>query len=114
MRPLKKRYGHIVTSRRKELLEVVRPHVKLFRDNVTGIAWIEDGTSGTGTSAHPHIHGSGSVAGMRKLGRWRKGDRTVKSHGWIYNIDQPIEPRSADDRLVQAACRCGGDHGGVS
>jgi hypothetical protein len=86
--------------------------VKLYRDDSTGIAWLEDGTSGTGTSAHPSIHGTGSVRGMKDRGYWGKDDRTVRSHGFLYNIDQPIHPRSADDRLVQQACRCGGHHGG--
>lgn len=93
----------------KTLIKEIRPYVKLYRDNETGIAWVEDGTTGNGHSCHPNINASGSVAGMRKLGYWGKEDRTVKCHGAIYNIDR----LSVDDELDEIArqhCRCGGKH----
>ncbi len=93
----------------KVLIETIRPHVKLFRDPKTGIAWVENGTAGTGHSCHPNIHGSGSVPAMKKRGHWDKHDRTVRSHGWIYNIDRLV----VSDRLDEIACehcRCDGSH----
>ena len=109
-RTLRKRYGH--ASARKAHVVEVRAHVNLYRDPKTGIAWIEDGTSGTGLSAHPNIHASGSIRGMRDRGWWGKKDRTVKSHGFIYNIDRSVGGDSADDKLVRNMCECGGNHGG--
>lgn len=109
-RKLHRRYGH--SSARRVLVREVRPYVKLYRDPKTGIAWIEDGTSGTGLSAHPSIHATGSIRGMRDRGWWGKHDRTVKSHGFIYNIDQAAGGSSADDKLVRSMCECGGNHGG--
>jgi hypothetical protein len=108
---LHRRYGHAGRSSRVFVQEV-RPHVKLYRDPKTGIAWIEDGTSGTGTSAHPSIHSSGSVRGMKDRGWWGKKDRTVRSHGFIYNIDHAVGVRTPDDELVRNMCECGGNHGG--
>lgn len=32
----------------KILLETIRPNVKLYRDSATGIAWVEDGNTGSG------------------------------------------------------------------
>ena len=89
----------------KVLLEVIRPHVKLYRDTRTGIAWVADGESGCGHSAHPNIDATGSIRGMKERGYWRKDDRAVRSHGFIYNIDSLV----VSDTLDQTArdhCRC--------
>jgi hypothetical protein len=94
----------------KELLRTIRPYVKLYRDSKTGIAWVEDGSSGMGHSAHPNIHGTGSVTGMRTRGFWGAKDRTVRSHGFIYNIDRS-QVSGELDRIARDACRCGGNHG---
>jgi hypothetical protein len=109
-----------MASRRKELVREIRPYVKLYRDPSTGIAWVEDGTTGVGHSAHPNIHRTGSVAGMKNprhvSGRgpaWGKHDRTVRSHGWIYNIDHSSVSGELD-RIACQACQCGGNHGGCA
>jgi uncharacterized protein YfiM (DUF2279 family) len=94
----------------KVLLREIRPHVKLYRDPKTGIAWVEDGTSGTAASAHPNISASGSVSGMKRKGYWGKSDRTVRSHGFIYNIDRGACSTKLDE-IARDACNCGGYHG---
>ena len=66
----------------KVLLEAVRPHVNLYRDPKTSIAWVEDGSTGSGHSCHPNIHHTGSVRGMKSLGYWEAKDRVVESHGF--------------------------------
>lgn len=87
------------------------PHLKLYRDPKTGIAWIEDGHTGLGYSCHPNIDASGSVAGMKRKGWWGKNDRTVRSHGFIYNID--LLSLSEDlDQVACDYCQCGGKHSG--
>jgi hypothetical protein len=97
-------------SWRAELVRTIGPHAKLYRDRKTGIAWVEDGSSGTGHSAHPNIDATGSVRGMKAKGWWGKNDRTVRSHGFIYNID--IFHTSDDyDVIAARACQCGGNHG---
>lgn len=93
----------------KILLEVIRPHVKLYRNPRTGIAWVEDGTSGTGHSCHSNIDSSGSVSGMKSRGYWGKNDRTVRSNGWIYNIDR-LSVSGELDEIARQHCRCGGVH----
>jgi hypothetical protein len=105
---LRHRYGH-GNRARKEHIREVRPYVHLYRDPKTGIAWIEDGTSGISVSVHPNIDSTGSIRGMRDRGYWGKKDRTVRSHGWIYNIDR-IVASSPDERLVASVCDCGGVH----
>jgi hypothetical protein len=87
----------------------VRPYVALFRDPKTGIAWVEDGTTGLGHTAHANIASSGSVAQMKRRGFWNKEDRAVRSHGFIYNIDSCIVSNDLD-RIARDACRCGGAH----
>lgn len=93
----------------KVMIRQVRPYVKLYRDPQTGLAWVEDGTTGTGHSCHPNISSSGSVAGMRRRGAWGKEDRTVRSHGFIYNIDRLVVSDDLDE-IARGACRCGGAH----
>jgi hypothetical protein len=86
-------------------IRTLKPHVELHRDHKTGIAWVEDGSTGMGHSCHPNIDTTGSVAGMKKLGYWRDEARTVRSHGFIYNIDNYVATDELD--LVAAnECRC--------
>ena len=96
----------------RKFIKEVAPYKKLYRDDVTGIAWIEDGSSGMGISIHPNIDASGSVKGMKQQGYWGKKDRTVKSHGFIYNIDHIVFDYSEDsqmralENIVAIECRC--------
>lgn len=59
----------------------IEKHINLYRDDKSGIAWIEDGTTGTGVSVHPNIDSSGSVRGMKDRGYWGKKDRTILKGG---------------------------------
>lgn len=93
----------------KRILRVVSEHVVLYRDDRTGISWVEDGTTGNGHTCHASIDATGSVRGMKKLGYWRKNDRTVRSHGYIYNIDTFIASDDLD-WLAAQNCQCGGKH----
>ena len=93
----------------KQLIKEIKPHIVLYRDDKTGIAWVEDGTSGCGHSAHPNIDKTGSVEGMKSLGYWGKDDRTVRSHGWIYNIGVCVVT-SEYDEIARQHCNCGGKH----
>jgi hypothetical protein len=96
----------------KQLIKKVGPYQNLYRDTANGLAWVEDGSTGLGHSCHPNIDASGSVSGMKKRGYWNKNDRTVNSHGFIYNIDEYVVS-DALDRLAGQNCRCGGYHGGA-
>ena len=93
----------------KTLIKEIRPYVELYRDNETGIAWVEDGTTGNGHSCHPNIDTSGSVRGMKQRGYWGKNDRTVRCHGFIYNIDRLVVTDELDE-IARQHCRCGGKH----
>ena len=93
----------------KILLGVVRPHVRLYRDTRTGIAWVANGETGLGHSAHPNIHSTGSIRGMKHLGYWRKDARCVSSHGFIYNVDSLVVSDELDD-IARQHCRCVGQH----
>lgn len=93
----------------KELIKEVAPYKTLYRDTRSGIAWVEDGTAGVGHTCHPNIDVTGSIRGMKQLGYWRKEDRTVRSHGFIYNIDSFVVSDDLD-ALAAQYCRCGGRH----
>lgn len=98
----------------KQFIKEIEPSRILYRDDKTGIAWIEDGYTGCGISIHPNISSDGSVRGMKKQGYWRKEDRTVRSHGFIYNIDHVSFSWDKDspyynlELLVAIECRCQG------
>lgn len=93
----------------KRLISDLGNHKKLYRDDRAGIAWVEDGSTGMGHSAHPNIDATGSVRGMKNLGYWGKDDRTVRSHGWIYNIDHCVVTDELDE-IARKNCQCGGKH----
>jgi len=95
---------------RKTFVKEIAPYIELHKDQRTGIAWVENGSTGNAHSCHPNIDASGSVSGMKKLGYWRKTDRTIRCKGSIYNIDKCV----IDDELDEIAskyCSCGGNHG---
>ena len=93
----------------KQFIRNVKPYAKLYRDTTTGIAWIEDGSSGCGWSVHSNIDITGSVRGMKHLGYWGKKDRTIRSHGYIYNIDTFICDKDNEFEMILAnECRCQG------
>ena len=93
----------------RQLIYQINKHTALYRDDVTGIAWVENGSTGNGHSAHPNIHETGSIRGMKSMGHWGKDDRCVKSGGYIYNIDM-LAVSDQLDNIARIHCRCGGEH----
>jgi hypothetical protein len=93
----------------KQHIKEVAPCKNLYRDTRTGLAWIEDGSTGCGHSCHPNIDASGSVRGMKKLGYWAEDARTVRSHGFVYNIDR-LSISDKMDEIAREHCQCGGRH----
>lgn len=91
----------------KKMIRKVKEYAILYRDDKTGIAWIQDGSSGCGFSVHANIDASGSVRGMKEKGYWRKKARTVRSHGFIYNIDTFVcDMDNEFERIVSEECCC--------
>jgi hypothetical protein len=91
---------------KKSFVREVELHVELHRCPRTGVAWVEDGRTGNGHSAHPNIAASGSVAGMISRGYWRSDDLTAKTHGFIYNLSRLVVSDDLD-KLAAVECRCG-------
>lgn len=94
----------------KVYLGAIGQNKKLYRDAKTGIAWVEDGSTGFWHTAHPNIHYTGSIRGMKNLGYWDKKERCVRSRGYIYNIDVCIVEDELD-MIARDNCHCGGYHG---
>lgn len=93
----------------KQFIREIKENVNLYRDDNTGIAWIEDGTAGIEISVHANIHSTGSIVGMKNCGYWGKKDRTVRSHGWIYDIDTFVcDDNNELEMIVADECRCQG------
>ena len=79
---MKKKYS-IKVKQTKEGLRLDGNLCQIKRKN---IVVIENYSTGGGYSAHPNIDKTGSVSGMKRLGYWKKDDKTVKQDGFIYNI----------------------------
>lgn len=94
---------------KKTFIRSVGEYKELHRDEKTGIAWVEDGSTGCGHSAHPNIDASGSVRGMKDRGYWSENARVVRSHGFIYNTDLLVVSDELDE-IARQNCRCGGKH----
>lgn len=100
-------YTYYVSVLTENFVRQIEPGIELYRDRVSGIAWAEDHSTGLGISVHPNIDETGSVDGMVNLGYWRKDDRVVKSHGWIYNIDRlAYDSNDPIEAIVASECRC--------
>jgi len=89
----------------KRFIKEVKPSCDLYIDDKTGIAWIEDGSTGMGHSVHPNIDITGSVRGMKERGYWDKTDKIVRSHGWQYNISKFVCSSELDE-IVAEHCEC--------
>ena len=89
----------------KQFIREVKPYAKLYRDDRTGIAWVQDGSSGCGFSVHSNIDASGSVRGMKQLGYWGKKDRVRRSNGFNYNIDTFVVSDELDE-IAAEYCNC--------
>lgn len=91
----------------KIYLREIKSNTHLYRDSTSGIAFIEDGSTGLRISIHGNIHSSGSVTGMRKLGYWGRKDRVVRCNGYIYNIDTFICDKNDELEVIVAnECMC--------
>lgn len=89
----------------KQFIRDINQYAKLYRDDKTGIAWIEDGSTGMGYSVHPNIDITGSVKGMKDRGYWGKDDKIARSHGWQYNISRFVVSDELDN-IVADECQC--------
>ena len=89
----------------KRLIKEIKPYIELFINDKTGIAWIENGSTGNSHSVHPNISASGSVKGMKQLGYWREEDVTKKCNGRIYNISEFVVTDELD-KIVSKYCKC--------
>lgn len=92
-------------TRTKQLIEAIELHVKLYRNPVTGIAWVEDGRNGLSYSCHPNIHKTGSVKGMIALGYWNPNDEVVSSNGFKYNTSR-LKVSDELDTIAAKYCEC--------
>ena len=89
----------------KKLIKNIGEYQNLYRDDRTGIAWVEDGSTGCSHTCHSNIDATGSVRGIKKLGCWKKSARTVRSHGFIYNIDTMLVSDEYD-KIAAEYCSC--------
>ena len=89
----------------KRFIKEVKEYADLYVDDKTGIAWIENGSTGMSHSVHPNIDSSGSVRGMKNLGYWDKNDKIVRSHGYQYNISRLVISDELD-KIVADYCNC--------
>lgn len=94
----------------KQKIKEIAPYKTLYRDPKTGLAWVEDGSSGNAHYCHPSIHYTGSVSGMKKRGGWHKYDEIVRCQGFKHNISMLVVHDDLD-RIAQKYCQCGGKHG---
>lgn len=89
----------------KTIIKKVGPDAILYRDDKTGIAWIQDGSTGLGHSVHPNIDVTGNVRGMKSRGYWGPNDKIVRSHGFNYNISRFVASDELDN-IVADYCMC--------
>ena len=89
----------------KTLIQNLTPYQALYRHSFTGIAWIEDDSTGMAHSCHPNICATGSSQGMIKLGYWQSSDRIVRSNGYFYNTSYIVISNKLDN-LAATNCLC--------
>lgn len=92
-----------------KLIGIINPSMLVFRDEKTGVAWIDDEITGLHYTVHPNIHGKGSVIGMKASGAWKKHDKIARVNGFIYNISNFIcDNDNPFEMLIANNCMCEG------
>lgn len=94
----------------KWLIKQISEYVELYRDDRTGIAWVENGSTGNEHSAHPNIDVTGSVKGMREQGYWGKYDTVIRCNGSYYNVSHKAVHDELDE-IAATYCNCEGCSG---
>ena len=102
---MRKRMRNLKGKKMKRHIQTIMPLVELYRYDSTGIALVEDGTTGNGHTCHPSIDSTGSVRGIKQSRAWRKNDRVVRCGGCIYNIDK-FSVSDELDQIAANSCRC--------
>jgi hypothetical protein len=98
----------------RTVLREVAPHMVLCRDSKNGVARIEDGHRGIRRTIHPNVHGSASIAALRRQG-WGEGGRIVRAHGFIYSLVSYLRDEDPEvDAILREECQCGGEHGAAT
>ena len=108
-------YGNIInktknkrnTSSVKDIIVLceIKEHVTLNRDRKTGLAFIQDGTTGLHHTIHPNIDSTGSVSGMIANGPWEKDDIVLSTPYGHYNLSQKVITDDYD-KIVAQHCLC--------
>lgn len=93
----------------RELVREIEPHIKLYRDPATGLAWVENGRAGCGHSCHPNMAASGSLLQRSAREVYGPDARLVTSHGFIYNTSMVVGEDEYDE-IARQHCQCGGNH----
>ena len=94
-----------LTRRNLELVDEQRG-VRLYRNTVSGVAWVEG--LQRRVAAHPGYPFAEDMPTCYEK-RWRFGDRLVIANSYIWNIDQRSGNTPAEV-WARAHCRCGGLH----
>src|SRR5438045_2041312 len=81
------------------------PLLTLKRDTSSGIAWIEDHHLGLGVSIHANVSRTAYLPSVKRL--YWGNVRTVRSHGFIYNLDTFL-CREPLEQVVADHCECEG------
>jgi hypothetical protein len=89
----------------KKIITVIEPHVSLYQNPVTGIAWVEDGRNGLIHSCHPNIKKTASVNRIKALGYWDQDDEVVSSNGFKYNTSR-LFASSELEFIAAQHCEC--------
>lgn len=87
----------------EQLIEQLSPCVAVWRDEETGLAWVDAG--GRKFFCHPDTVGRGSPAAKW----WAENARTLSFEGYLYNIDEMVIAFE-EDEIARQHCRCGGWH----
>ena len=91
----------------KKFIREVTPYAKLYRDSKTGIAWIDDDSTGLRYTVHPYIDRTGSIKGMKQQHFWGKDDKVVTAAGYHYNISRFwCDKNEPFDELLSHECMC--------
>ena len=87
------------------LLQQLNQNQLLYRDDNTGITWVEDRSTGLKHSCHPYIEITASPSAMKKLGYWKNTDWIISSDNSYYNISS-ISVSNYLDSIAAENCQC--------
>jgi hypothetical protein len=89
----------------KKYVRKIEPHIDLYKDTRTGLAWAKNSKTGRVISVHPFISARESSKGMLSAGFWSRKDKLITTYGRTFNVSV-FNCKDRVEAIIADTCEC--------